>query len=127
MPDKTLAQKLFIKEGMTVLLVNAPSGYATKLGKLPSGASIVKQTATPVDFVQVFVANRKELEEQAAKVKKLLRPNGMLWICYLKGTSKTKTDINRDTLHAAAQKFGLLGVSLISIDDDWSAMRFKMK
>ncbi len=127
MPEKTLTQKLFIKEGMTALLVNAPAGYAAKVGKLPKNASIVKQASSPVDFIQLFAANRKEFEAQVPKVKKLLKPNGMLWICYLKGTSKTKTDINRDTLHAAAQKFGLLGVSLISIDDDWSAMRFKAK
>ncbi len=35
--------------------------------------------------------------------------------------------MNRDTLHAYAKTLGLLGVSLISIDDDWSSMRFKVK
>lgn len=127
MPEKSIAQKLFIKEGMKVLLVNAPPGYVAKLGKLPKNASIVKQTSSPVDFIQVFLANRKEAEAYAPKMKKLLKPNGMLWLCYLKGTSKTKTDINRDTLHAYARTVGLEGVSLISIDDDWSAMRFKVK
>ncbi len=127
MPEKSIAQKLFIKEGMQVLLINAPAGYAAKLGKLPKNATVVKESSAPVDFVQVFVANRKELETQTSRVKKLLKPSGMLWICYLKGTSKIKTDINRDTLHAAAREYGLEGVSLISIDDNWSAMRFKVK
>jgi hypothetical protein len=45
---------------------------------------------------------------------------------YHTGTSKVKTDINRDTLHAYARTIGLDGVSLISIDADWSAMRFKV-
>jgi hypothetical protein len=49
----------------------------------------------------------------------------VLWVSYFKGTAKTKTDINRDSLHAYARSIGLEGVSLISIDDDWSAMRFK--
>jgi hypothetical protein len=70
---------------------------------LPKDASIVKQTTTPVDFIQAFVANSKELEAQAPKVKNLVKPNGMLWICYLKGTAKTKTDINRDTLRARTE------------------------
>jgi len=47
-------------------------------------------------------------------------------VTYLKGTAKTKTDINRDSLHAYARTVGLEGVSLVSIDDDWSAMRFKL-
>lgn len=135
MPEKSIAQKLFLKEGMTVLLVNAPAGYGAKLGKLPKDAKIVKESSVPVDFIQVFLANRKEAEAYAPKMKKLLKPNGLLWLCYLKGTSKTKTDpsagsgqrINRDTLHAYARTVGLEGVSLISIDDDWSAMRFKVK
>lgn len=126
MPEKSIAQKLFIKEGMTVLLVNAPAGYAAKLGKLPKDAMIVEGSSAPVDFIQVFLANRQEAEAYAPKMKKLLKPNGLLWLCYLKGTSKTKTDINRDTLHAYARSVGLEGVSLISIDDDWSAMRFKL-
>ncbi len=81
--EKTIAQKLFIKEGMTVLLLNAPAGYAAKLGKLPKNASIVKQASARVDFIQLFVANRKQLEEHAPRLKKPLNPNGMLWICYL--------------------------------------------
>ncbi len=126
MPEKTVAQKLFIKEGMRILLVNAPAGYVAKLGKLPKNVRVVKESSAPVDFVQLFIANRKELEAQLPKLKKALNPNGMLWVCYLKGTSKTKTDINRDSLHAYARTVGLEGIALISVDDDWSAMRFKV-
>ncbi len=84
MPEKSIAQKLFIKEETQVLLINAPAGYASKLGKLPKNATVVKESSAPVDFIQVFVANRRELEMQAPRVKKLLKPAGMLWICYLR-------------------------------------------
>lgn len=126
MPDKTIAQKMFIKPGMKILFINAPQGYAARIG-LPKTVKIVKASATPVDFIQVFVANENELKAQLPKLKKLLVPNGMLWVSYLKGTAKMKTDINRDSLHAYAKTIGLDGVSLISLDDDWSAMRFKTK
>jgi hypothetical protein len=49
----------------------------------------------------------------------------MLWVTYHKGTSKVKTDINRDTINAYAHSIGWEGVAMISIDDDWSAMRLK--
>jgi len=54
-----------------------------------------------------------------------LKKDGLFWICYPKGSSKIKTDLNRDILWAAMGKFGLAGVSLISIDNVWSAMRFR--
>ena len=37
-----------------------------------------------------------------------------------------KTDINRDTIWAYARGVGFDAVFLISIDDDWSAMRLKV-
>ncbi len=125
MSEKTVAQKLFIKEGMKVIFVNTPQGYQARL-RLPKKVTVLKQPTEPADFIQVFVADRKELEEQLPRLKKMLSPKGMLWVCYHKGTSKTKTDIHRDTINAYAHTIGLEGVSLISVDDDWSAMRFKV-
>ena len=77
-------------------------------------------------MVQLFVANRAELEAQLPKVKQAVAPGGLLWVSYYKGTAQTKTDINRDTIHAYARTLGLEGVAMVSIDDDWSAMRFKL-
>jgi hypothetical protein len=45
---------------------------------------------------------------------------------YPKGSSKRyRCDFNRDTGWAALGDVGFEGVRLISIDDDWSAMRFR--
>jgi len=127
MSDKTIAQKLLIKEGYKVLLVNPPSGYKTLLGPLTGSVTILKSPAVAsADLVQVFVKGRKELEAQLGKLKKALNPKGLLWVTYYKGTAKRKTDINRDTINAYAKSLGLEGVAMISVDDDWSALRLKI-
>jgi len=126
MSDKPLSQRLQIKEGRKVLLVNAPKGYPARLGALPEGAALLKTARQPADVIQVFVANRKKLEAQLGKLKKALAPGGMLWVTYYKGTSAHKTDINRDSLNAYAKTLGLEGVAMISVDDDWSALRLKV-
>ena len=126
MSDKTVAQKLMIKEGQRLLLVNAPPGYETAIGTLPTGASVLRAPQGPVDAIQVFVASRKELEEQLGVLKGLLSSKGILWVTYYKGTAKHKTDINRDTIFAYAKTCGLQGVAIIAVDDDWSAMRLKL-
>jgi predicted CoA-binding protein len=123
--DKTVAEKLMLKEGRTVLFVNPPKGYKSLLGELPKGVKVLKSPTQPADMIQVFVADRQELEEQLPKMKAALAPKGMLWVTYHKGTSKVKTDIHRDTINAYAASIGLQGVALISIDDDWSALRLK--
>ncbi len=126
MSDKSIAQRLYIKEGYKVLLVNAPENYRKALGALPKNAKLVGKLDDSVDLVQLFVANKRDLEKQVARLKPNLTPRVVVWISYLKGTAKTKTDINRDSLHAYCKTVGLNGVSLVSIDHDWSAMRFKV-
>lgn len=124
MADKTIAHKLMLKRG-SLLLVNAPEGYLGRLGPLPPAVSLVQETKEPVEAIQVFVANRRELEAELPRLKGLLKPGGMLWVSYHKGGSRTKTDINRDSIWAYAQTIGLQAVAQIAVDDDWSAMRLK--
>ncbi len=127
MPEKSVAQKLLIKPGYKVLLVNAPKNYQEMLGPLSQGVTLLKTTPkTAAELIQLFVADRRELQAQLGKVKQTLAPNGLLWVTYHKGTSSVKTDINRDTIAAYAQTIGLRPVAMISIDDDWSALRLKV-
>ncbi len=125
MPDKTIAQKLAIKEDSRVFIVNAPRGYKAKLGALPKNARLVAALTKEVDVIQVFVATRKELEAHLPELKPYLAPHGILWITYPKGSSKTKTDINRDNIRAYARSLGLEAVAIFAVDDDWSALRLK--
>jgi hypothetical protein len=126
MSEKSIAQKMFIKPDSRFLLVNPPDGYLAQLGELPQGTVLLKDSSNPVETIQVFVANRAELEQQLPRLKQLMAPKGMLWVTYHKGTSKVKTDINRDTIYAYAHTIGLDGVAMLSIDEDWSAFRLKL-
>jgi hypothetical protein len=124
--DKSIAQKLFIKPDNKFLLVNPPAGYLAQMGKLPKGSIILSDSSCLVEVIQVFIANRMEMEAQLPRLKELLAPKGMMWVTYHKGTSKVKTDINRDTINAYAHSIELEGVAMISIDDNWSALRLKL-
>jgi hypothetical protein len=125
MSEKSIAEKLSIRPGSKFLLVNPPDGYVTRMGELPEGVELLNNSSGRVEAIQVFIANRAELEAQLPHLAGLLSPKSMLWVTYHKGTSKVKTDINRDTINAYAQSIGLQGVAIISIDDDWAALRLK--
>lgn len=126
MSDKSVAEKLLIKPGQKILLVNPPKGYGALLGEIPKGVTVLKEAAEAVDLIQVFVASRQDLEAQLPELKPLLAPKGLLWVTYHKGTSKQKSDINRDSIAAYAGTIGLQAVAMISVDDDWSALRLKV-
>ncbi len=126
MSEKLIGQKLSLKPGSNFLLVNPPADYTALMGSLPDGVIVLNESSQPVEAIQVFVANRDELEAQLPRLKLLLKRNGMLWITYHKGMSKVKTDINRDGINAYARSLGMQGVAMISIDDNWAALRLKI-
>ena len=126
MSEKSIAQKLQIKEGYKVILVNPPRKYRERLVELPRNVVVVTEEDTPADIIQVFVSSKKELEQQLPKLKEFLGPTGIMWVTYPKGTSKIKADVNRDTIRKYAETVGLEAVAIFSVDDDWSALRLKL-
>lgn len=126
MPSKKpLPKKMFIREGYTVLLVCEPEDYRFLLKDLPEDVTVTTNASGPVDLIQVFVKTRNELEEQLPRLRNHLKPDGFLWITYPKGTSKIKTDINKDSLWAYVKTLDLKAIHQIAVDDTWSAMRFR--
>jgi hypothetical protein len=125
MSNKSIADKLLIKPGYSVLFVNAPQGYSGLLGELSAEVAVLKDAVGRADVIQAFVSSKKELEGQLPGLKKRLKPEGLLWVTYPKGTSRLKADINRDSIAAYAKTLGLQAVAMISIDDIWSALRLK--
>ena len=71
------------------------------------------------------MASKNELNHKLQRLKTSLAPNGIVWVTYPKGTSKMKTDINRDSIREYAQTIGLEADAIFSVDDDWSALRMK--
>lgn len=121
--ESDLATKLLITPEAHVLLLNAPIGYARKLGPLPDGATITDKRGK-ADVVVAFARDSMELKRLATSFG-ALEEDAVLWVCYPKGGAKAGTDLDRDVLHAAMEKHELIGVTLVAFDEVWSAMRFR--
>jgi hypothetical protein len=120
----SLAQKLQIKSGKLVIL-NAPQGYAERLTKELKDLTVSTRAAGQAEAVLLFVNSLAEVDKLAPKAIKAVMPEGMLWLAYAKGTSKVKTDVNRDKLWKVMGTRGWEGIRMIALDDVWSLMRFK--
>jgi predicted CoA-binding protein len=123
MSEKSVAQKLLIRQDYTVLLVNAPKGYKDTLGKLPKGAKVVSKSSTPVDFIQIFAATKAEMTELFRKVKSLLKEEGLLWVTYPKA-GQLDTDLKREVVWECGQTVGMRPVSQIAVDHVWNPRAF---
>jgi hypothetical protein len=126
MSEKTVAQKLGLKAGKTLLVRQQPDDIAALIGALPAGAELVTAKNKPCALILMFAKDRAALAIGLPGCKRQLEPGGALWVAYIKGTSSKKTDINRDSIGEYVATLGLDTVSQIAIDDDWSALRLKV-
>lgn len=116
-----LLKKLHYKGGRAAIL-NAPEGYS--LGIEADDQAGAAEDA--YDFVQLFVRTSRETGEWITKLLPKLNDESVLWITYPKQSAKMETDLNRDVLaHLVQESTPYRAVSIVAVDDKWSALRFR--
>jgi hypothetical protein len=125
---KDLLVKLNYKGQNRIALINAEEDFKTSLSNELKGVIIDDDIDPrfPYGFIMLFVRNSSEVELYCPMVLHNLLADGILWFCYPKKSSKKyKSDIDRDHGWNSLNNSGLHGVRMISIDADWSALRFR--
>ena len=119
-----LAGKLLIKPSMTMRLFDAPAGYQASLAPLPEAASLDTQAGAH-DFVQLFALDSAALASKLPEALAALEHGGLFWISFPKSSSNVQTDLSRDKGWGSLHALGYRLVSLVSIDETWSAARIR--
>lgn len=121
-------KKLNYKAQPVVYALNAPPSFSANLQSL-GGEAVIKTKvakADKVDFAIGFATKQTEVDTIVRSVAPQLQGDAVFWMCYPKGSSKKYTcDFNRDTGWAIMGQYGLEGVRMVAIDEDWSALRFR--
>jgi len=117
--------KLQLKDQDAIVILNAPSSFEKELRGL-NGVQIHREFAGPTRFALAFMTTWPELERYANGLRRHAEGDAVVWAAYPKGSSKRyTTELGRD---AGWQPLGDLGyepVSMIAIDEDWTAKRFR--
>ncbi len=119
MSTKSVAEKLLIKPNTTVW--SSDTSYLDPIKPLPEG---VRQVDEPgqAGTALIFADSAASLRDLLATHKNYLSRPNVLWIAYPKAN---RADINRDTLWPILAEYGLRPVTQVSVDEVWSAMRFR--
>lgn len=122
---KTLAEKLQIKPGNQVHVLGAGPEELALLEALPEGAEFVEGIESSVsDSALIFARDKAQLDELFLPVRDHLAGTRTGWVIYPKGN---KSDINRDSIWRYMEDIDWTLNSNVSVDDFWSAVRFKKK
>ncbi len=120
---RSLVDKLGIKAGASIAILGAPPGYGRTLGRLPRVSRKSPGTG-PLDFVQFFTREKRELERRFPALARTLAPAGMLWISWPKKSSGVPTDLTEDVIRAIGLSRGLVDVKVAAVDEVWSGLKF---
>lgn len=119
-----ILKKLHISSRGPVLVLNAPEEFQELLSELD--VEIHEEIEDYYHYVQVFVQDAEDAEDYLKEAIGVLEAGGYLWFCYPKENAlEYETDIDKEFVNELTESFDLEGVTQISLDDNWTAIRLK--
>ena len=122
-----LAQKLGIKAGQRVVVIDGPAAYRKLLSPLPEAVSFSTKVDSATTFIHLFVSERKTLEKQLKRLRKLIADTGTLWISWPKKSSGVATDVTEDVIREVALPLGFVDVKVCAVDQTWSGLKLMIR
>jgi hypothetical protein len=122
---KPLLQKLGVKEGFHVRLIDAPASIAPLI--TASGAHFQSRANASTDLVHLFVTKQSKLAQQLKSLRALLRPDATVWVSWPKKSSKVLTDVTEDSIRAVALPMGWVDIKVCAVDTTWSGLKLVVR
>lgn len=120
------ARKLGIKDGSSVLLIDAPDGW--QIPGVPKTVHVQRTSGSPPvtgsEIVVAFYRTAAELARSAPDVARRLPPTAALWIAWPRRAGGHRSDIGDRLLREALLPVGLVDVKVAALDRNWSGLKF---
>ena len=118
--SRTAAQKLGIRAGSRVLVVNPPRDYAQAIGAVPPGVTFEEETRQGGDLTLWFVENAGDLLATMRRMRGVAA-HSRLWVLWRKGR---KSEVTQTVIREAGLGAGLVDYKICAVNETWSAMAF---
>ncbi len=122
-----LLKKMKSREQKELVIINAPDSFREMEKEIRKTLSVRNDLSEgKADFVFTFFQSIEEITSLAPLIFENVTEDVLLWAAYPKKSSKRiRSDISRDKGWEIFGEVGYEPVSQISIDEDWSALRFR--
>ena len=117
----SVSRKMGVKEGMRSFFLNAPQSVL-------DGISLPNLDVDPAlqgefDYLHYFTTTQVEMNDAFPKLKRHLKPTGMLWLSWPKG-KKLGTDLALPVVIRIGYSCGMVESTCLSVDATWSGLKF---
>jgi hypothetical protein len=121
---KRLIEKLGLKPGGVLAVIDPPPHYAELVAPLPEGGRVVEGPDPKASILHLFVADRAGLAAWANRLQAALPLGAALWISWPKKASKQFVDLTENDIRTLVLPTGLVDVKVAAVDEDWSGLKF---
>jgi hypothetical protein len=122
-----LPQKLGIKPGIIVVVIDAPDNYRKLLGQIPSGVNFATRPVGNTKFIHLFVKERRALQTQLQSLRQKIAEDAAVWVSWPKKSSGVPTDVTEDVIRAVALPIGFVDIKVCAVDDTWSGLKLMIR
>jgi hypothetical protein len=119
-----LLRKMMLKPGHRVILLGPPAEYRSLLTD-EKELTVTEKGGRGLDAAILFARDAGILRQLAREALSAIRPDGLLWISYPKKSSGLQTDLTMQEGWEPLTEVGYRVVSLVSLDETWSAGRWR--
>jgi len=123
---RTAAQKLGIKEGSTVALIDAPRDGLKVIGELPKNVEFCDESAEPVNVTLCFIHDLALLKRRLSDMRDRAGAT-KLWVLWRKGGSAVRGAVTENLVREYGIDLGLVDYKVCSVNAVWSALAFALK
>jgi hypothetical protein len=118
---KPLYEKLGVKPGDALHLINAPKEYFSFLELPKSQVKISPRFSGAVKLVHAFAESRVDLRIAAEKIAPKLESGQIFWVSWKKGKV---TEVDDNLVRKILLATGLVDVKVCSVSEEWSGLKF---
>ncbi|WP_159944451.1 MULTISPECIES: hypothetical protein [unclassified Nocardiopsis] len=122
----TLSQKLGVRPGDRLLVLNAPERYLRLLDPPPDlHVDLGPIEGAEYDHVHLFTLDRGTVGREVPRTLPLVGPETRLWVCYPRRGGTIITDLTAEKGWDLLVEAGWRSAAQVPIDSDWAALRFE--
>ena len=122
-----MPQKLGIKPGMNLAVIDAPPNYRKLLGPAAKTVSFSDSAGSGSEFVHLFVIKRATLEKAIRQLRKKVADTATIWVSWPKKSAGVPTDVTEDVIRDVALPLGFVDVKVCAVDETWSGLKLMVR
>ena len=110
-----------VKEGMRAFFLSAPKSALEAINL--SSLDVASALQGEFDYIHFFTKTQAEMGDLFPKLKRHLKPTGMLWLSWPKG-KQLGSDLALPAIIRIGYSHGLVESTCLSVDAIWSGLKF---